>query len=79
MSQQYNISMSQGESSTYPTGSQTALLDSRPALKAQLIERAFVDQKKLMQKLRNRYGTDSAGKNNFKVQVFNSIVHEELN
>jgi hypothetical protein len=52
------------------------MLDPQPELKAQLIDRAFVDQKKLMQKLRNRYGTDSEGKNNFKVQVFVSILRD---
>lgn len=47
-------------------------------LKPQVIERSYVDQKKLIQKLRNRYGQSPDGKNNFKVQVTFSSFQPEI-
>ncbi|KUJ21643.1 uncharacterized protein LY89DRAFT_729156 [Mollisia scopiformis] len=38
-------------------------------LKSQVIDRSYVDQKKLVQKLKNRYGQGPDGKNNFKIQL----------
>jgi hypothetical protein len=75
MSQQSDTSLSHRESTTYlpairsDSSSSGALLEARPALKAQLIEHTFVDQKKLIQKLRTRYGKDAEGNDNFRVQV----------
>jgi hypothetical protein len=56
-------------SSAASTDTSTMLSGLHPTLKAQVIERAYVDRKKLVQKLRNLYGIDTYGNNNFKVQV----------
>lgn len=79
MSQQSDTSLSHRESTIYlpairsdsssSSSSSSAPLEARPALKAQLIEHTFVDQKKLIQKLRTRYGKDAEGNYNFRVQV----------
>jgi hypothetical protein len=67
--EQGHRSTSYTTSSATATGSHTGPAESQPKLKAQVINRAFVDRKKLVQKLQSRYGLDSEGQNNFKVQV----------
>jgi len=83
MSQQSDTSLSHRESTTYlpairphssSSNSSSELMEARPALKAQLIEHTFVDQKKLIQKLRTRYGKDAKGNYNFRVQVGTHFV-----
>lgn len=71
-SEEFSTSSSKmSKSSPTSTAAQVALFP-------QLIERPYVNQKKLMQKLREKYDTDADGNNKFEVMVSTILSHENI-